>query len=599
MFSKKLDILMREMGANNAKVAAYAGFDRTNVSRFRNGIRLPEPASKSIRKLIDGLYDYACDNDRINSLCDLTGASSEESDENIKLKILKWLYEDEHSVRESIRLKGRSSSSKQKPSGNTFGTRLTDAMSLADISNISLSRMLSVDASLISRYRTGLCMPRPDSGSVDRIGNILFKRIRKNEGMRELAGLMKCSEDSITESGFTDWLFDFNTQAPVEEIAVARLLEIFEAFDPDKVQVYGDEPDLRAEILNDESSHYMGIDGLRTAVIRFLTMAEGSECRELMLYSDQDMSWLTGQEAYRKSWAYMMARCIKKGIRIKIIHNIDRDLDEMNMAIRSWLPLYMSGMIEPCYNDMPRDSRFFHTLFICPGVAAVEALGATGAEDSSIYHYYTDDDSIGACIATYDRLMDNADPLVRTGSPDIRLLLNGDVFVIRNTLAIGTMPEGLVDEYSDERLKKIWSDRNSALLEILKDHEFYEYTALADADELDAGRAFTEKYARGLSKNYTRAQYERHLDNIIRLTDEYKGYHFGILPGVMLKNMTIIIGEGFVEIIYDKLPDFAISFTHPLMIRAFGAFADRLRSLCRIKPLEIRNYVDAWKERNL
>lgn len=599
MFSKKLDQLMNEMDVNNAAIAACAGFDRTNVSRFRNGVRLPEPTSRSVQKLIDGLYIYACDHDQIGRLCDITGASQGGETDDIKLAMLKWLYEGEYSVRKPIRLRNGASASKQKQSGNTFGTRLTDAMGLADISNISLSRMLSVDASLISRYRTGLCMPRPDSGSVDRIGNILFKRIRKNEGMRELAELMKCSEDSITESGFTDWLFDFNTQAPVEEIAVARLLEIFEAFDPDKVQVYGDEPDLRAEILNDESSHYMGIDGLRTAVIRFLTMAEESECRELMLYSDQDMSWLTGQEAYRKSWAYMMARCIKNGIRIKIIHNIDRNLDEMNMAIRSWLPLYMSGRIEPYYNDMPRDSRFFHTLFICPGVAAVEALGATGAEDSSIYHYYTDDESIGACIATYDRLMYNANPLMRTGSPDISPLLKGDVFVIRNTLAIGTMPEELVDEYSDERFKEIWSDRNSALLEILKDHEFYEYTALADADELDAGRAFTEKYARGLSKNYTRAQYERHLDNIIRLTDEYKGYHFGILPGVMLKDMTIIIGEGFVEIIYDKLPDFAISFNHPLMIRAFGAFADRLRSLCRIKPLEIRNYVDAWKERNL
>ena len=126
--------------------------------------------------------------------------------------------------------------------------------------------------------------------------------------MRELAGLMKCSEDSITETGFIDWLFDFDTQAPAEEIAVARLLEIFEAYDPDKVQVYGDEPDLRAEIINDDSSHYMGIDGLRTAVIRFLTMAEGSECRELMLYSDQDMGWMTEDENYRNSWAYMMAR---------------------------------------------------------------------------------------------------------------------------------------------------------------------------------------------------------------------------------------------------------------------------------------------------
>ena len=274
MFSKKLDQLMNEMDVNNAAIAACAGFDRTNVSRFRNGVRLPEPTSRSVQKLIDGLYIYARDHDQIGRLCDITGASQGGETDDIKLAMLKWLYEGEYSVRKPIRLRNGSSASKQKQSGNTFGTRLTDAMGLADISNISLSRILSVDASLISRYRTGLCMPRPDSGSVDRIGDILFKRIRKNEGMRELAGLMKCSEDGITESGFTDWLFDLDTQAPVEEIAVSRLLEIFEGYDPDNMAVYGGRPVLTTEILNDDNRFYLGAEGLRNAVVRFLMMGE-------------------------------------------------------------------------------------------------------------------------------------------------------------------------------------------------------------------------------------------------------------------------------------------------------------------------------------
>lgn len=596
MFSKRLDMLMNGLEANNAEVAACAGFDRTNISRFRNGIRLPEPSSKSIQRLVDGIYIYASDNDRLDELCTMTGMPAGTPEDEIKLTMLKWLYEGEHSVREPIRLRNNASSSKKKQPVSTFGMRLTEAMRLADISNISLSRMLSVDASLISRYRTGLCMPRSDSGSVDRISNILFRRIRKNGRMAELAEIMQFTADSISETRFTDWLFDFDTQAPAEETAVARLLEIFEAYDPDKVIVPGSQTDMRNLILGDERSQYLGVKGLRSAVVRFLAMVEGSDSKELMLYSDQDMRWLTESEEYRAGWAAMMARCIKKGKRMRIIHNIDRDLDEMNMAIKSWMPLYMSGMIEPYYNDMPRDSRFFHTLFICPGVAAIEALGAAGAEDSGIYHFYTDNDSIEACISTYDRLMDNAEPLVRTGSPDVRPLLDGDVSIIRNTLSIGTMPEDLVSEFSDDRLKTIWAGRNQAMLEILKEHEFYEYAALADISELKEGNADTEKYARGIRLMYSREQYERHLDNILKLSEEYEGYHFGILPGVILKDMTLIVGDSFVEVIYDKLPDFAINFTHPLLLRAFKSFADRLHRLCRMRPAEIRREIAALKK---
>lgn len=596
MFSQKLDMLMNELDANNAEIAARAGFDRTNVSRFRNGIRLPEPSSKSVKKLVDGIYIYACDHDRIDRVCSMTGCEQGASDEDIRLAVLRWLYDGECSAKEPLRLRRSASSSKQKQSGSTFGTRLTDAMRFADISNISLSRMLSVDASLISRYRTGLCMPRSDSGSVDRIGSILFRRIRKYGRISELSELMQLKADSINEKRFTDWLFDFDTQAPAEETAVARLLEIFEAYDPDKVVIPGSKIDTRDVILNDDRSQYMGVKGLRDAVVRFLMMAEESESKELMLYSDQDMSWLTESEEYRTCWASMMARCIKKGIRIRIIHNIDRDLDEMNMAIKSWMPLYMSGMIEPYYNDMSRDGRFFHTLFICRDVAAIEALGASGAEDNGIYHFYTDHDSIGACIATYDRLMDNAEPLVRTGSPDMRTVYNGDVSIIRNTLSIGTMPEELVSDFGDESLREIWETRNRAMLNILKDHEFYEYAALADVAELNEGSAGVEKYARGIRMNYTREQYELHLENILRLTDEYERFHFGILPGVMLKDMTIVLGDSFVEIIYDKLPEFAISFTHPLLLRAFKSFTDRLHRLCRIRPAELKKEIAALRK---
>ena len=125
--------------------------------------------------------------------------------------------------------------------------------------------------------------------------------------------------------------------------------------------------------MKDDRNVYNGVSGLQDAVIRFLIMVCESKGQEMLLYSDQDMAWMMGPEDFCLKWAMLMKYCVKSGIRIRIIHNIDRSPREMDMAIKSWLPLYMSGMVEPYYSEAVKDVRFFHTLFVCPGVAAIEA----------------------------------------------------------------------------------------------------------------------------------------------------------------------------------------------------------------------------------
>ena len=469
MFSQKLDLLMNRLGVKNAEVAACAGFDRTNVSRFRNGTRLPEPSSRSARRLVNGLYQYAEDNDKIDILCTEAGIQDGLMSDDIKLELLKWLYEGEQSLKGARRFKGFALSRGQNQPQSPFSERLTGAMRIADISNISLSRLLNIDASLISRYRTGLCMPRLDSDLVDRMSNILYRRIRKNEGMTELSGLMQCNMDEITEARFAAWLFDFDTGMSAEESAMARLLEFFESYDPGELLTAETENIISDERIKDNRTEYFGTKGLREAVIRFLMSVEAYGGKELMLYSDQDMSWMIKDAQFRATWAGLMIRCVKKGVKIRIIHNIDRDLDEMDMAVKSWMPLYMSGMIEPYCSESERDARFSHTLFICPDVAVIEALNVVGTEDSGIYHYHTDADCINSCLAAYDRLMDSAEPLVKTGSAGTRTMFAPDMALIRNTLSERTMPEEFVDELGDDRLRFIWESWNSVFNEKKRD----------------------------------------------------------------------------------------------------------------------------------
>ncbi len=79
-FNELLDTLDIKKTSN---LAVYAGFDRTNISRLKNGSRTPSATSPTIKKLVTGIYLYADDNNRLDKLCDLIGVSYDSSRDTI------------------------------------------------------------------------------------------------------------------------------------------------------------------------------------------------------------------------------------------------------------------------------------------------------------------------------------------------------------------------------------------------------------------------------------------------------------------------------------------------------------------------------------
>ena len=144
---------------------------------------------------------------------------------------------------------------------------------------------------------------------------------------------------------------------------------------------------------------------------------------------------MTTDPSFRKRWAVLMGACVKSGTRIRIIHNIRRDLDEMSEAIINWMPLYMSGMIESYYCTRPEKSRFSHTLFLDPGRYCIAASHVAGTESGGIYHFYTEEEELSSCRAQFDALLSISKPLVsmapypedRTDIYGAQLITSGNV----------------------------------------------------------------------------------------------------------------------------------------------------------------------------
>ena len=107
-----------------------------------------------------------------------------------------------------------------------------------------------------------------------------------------------------------------------------------------------------------------------------------------------------------------MLNLIKSGVKIKIIHNVNRKRNELIQALTGWLPLYQTGMIEPYYFDEEQTSIFSHTLFINPNGYAITSLSVSGTEDKCIYHYHTDKNECSLLCDNYALMLENAYPLI-------------------------------------------------------------------------------------------------------------------------------------------------------------------------------------------
>ena len=592
-FTERLNKLIEDLGANAKTIAGFAGFDRSQLSRLRTGKLVPGEGSSTIEKLISGIYLYSDNRNGLEELCGIIGIAKDAPAEEIKKKIRSWLFEGTAEASSMPRPGGRSAGRprKNRTQMKYFSERLDASMNLASLSSVRLSQLLHVDASLISRYRSGVRTPEDNPEIVERLSEILLDRIDRTGHMRELSELMRQPEEEIDTAGFSLWLLN-QVDLPEQTIPLAEdLLAFFDSVSPSSgTNLPFPQSVIPSEITDSGKSHYYGMEGLRESVLRFLSAAAAGHAERLMLYSDEDQDWLTSDPSFLARWAALMTACVKNGTRIRIVHNIDRNLEEMSHAIKNWLPLYTSGMIESYYSNKQRDRRFSHTLFLWPDHACIESFHVKGSKES-IYHYYTEDPELGICASDFSELMKFSKPLVVIAPPK-HYTGRSETYVIQRELTLGSMPEELVKEFDHPLLTAAWKDARALLLRQLENHVLNECITLPSDAELADGSVLTE-WIHGMEPlRYTPRQYAMHIGNIITLSERFPTYRFFALPELPFPNMKLLITAGGTQISPTALPNLSFGFTHPLMCKAFLDYAESLLSQYRMDRNSLRHMLE-------
>lgn len=573
MFVERMNQIMELTGARNRQIAAYAKLDPSSFSRLRGGTRIPPKNSPTMQKAVGGIYLCFDDQNRLEELCRLIDTDPSAPPHEIRNALIEWLYEGE-----SLPQRSRERSyTKRKPECKTFGKRLDAAMNLAEFSNIRFSHLVNVDTSLISRFRSGVRTPSSNPAIAERIVTVLWDRIESMGKQTDLSRLMTVSGSDLDRNTFRQWLCDFDEFDSINARMAEQLSDNFGAVfaAASKPVLLRSEEAVSADILDDTRDTYQGYDGLRNAVLRFLGCAAGDRAEELLLYSDQNMEWMTGDERFLRQWASLMSACVKNGTQIRIIHNIERSLDEMNSAIASWLPLYISGRIESYYHTVPANGRLSFTLFLYPGHACIRASHVVGMESSGEYRYLTGSNELQNCMDAFHSLMKNCRPLVRVLPDSISPELTGDLTIIRPTLSVSTMPEDLADSFACEPLKELWRERHKEISK-LSEYHLSDCLPLAGDEELFEGRIPVETLPGVQPLYYTKEQYAAHIRHLISLSEQYPNYRIIPLPELPFPDIRLQICDEYVRTTHTCQPFVSMEFTHPIMCHAFAEYASRL-----------------------
>ena len=225
MLAERIRTLFELLQCSNTEIARFAGCSPSNISRLKSGLRDPGPSSRSVARLAEGVCRYADYENLLGVLGELCG-SGEESASAMIPAVVSWLYEDQ----EFVLPQGMIPRSRQTEERTRlrFGEKLDRVMTLLDFSNVKPASAMSVDDSLISRYRGGIYCPRKNERIRESLSGLLVQRAEKEGKTGELAALMKVPEPEADAETLADWLFEAGKD---HSFTLARaLLESIEDF---------------------------------------------------------------------------------------------------------------------------------------------------------------------------------------------------------------------------------------------------------------------------------------------------------------------------------------------------------------------------------
>ena len=375
---------LARLGCTAKALATASGISAIQISRWRNGSR--KPSQEMMIRLAAG----------ISALSE--GAIPEAE----ALRTLQAAVPPRERARSGI------------------GERIDLLLGTLHVRTSEVARVLNFDPSYLSRIRSGKRNPANTEPIAEGVSRFLVRRCSSDTERAVVAELIGVDAEKLNDSEtyvteLSAWLRGGSLLHPDHSADVSALLQALDSFDLNEY--------IRAMRIDDrrpggsaahmpEGRSVSGLKNMMRIEMDFFHAAAISESSEpVFIYTDMPLTELAKDPDYPKQWMTGVARLIKKGLRVEMIHNVNRPFEELLLGLEVHIPIYMTGRIAPYYLRESSAGPFRHLLEVS-GEAALSGEAITGHHTEGRYTLVTDPEQVQYYRRRAAALMEKAAPLM-------------------------------------------------------------------------------------------------------------------------------------------------------------------------------------------
>lgn len=588
-FREKLNEYINIIDCSGKELSKASGLSEVVISRYRSGEREPQK-NEQIEKLASAIINLAL----AKGIKNLTF-------ENVKAELESHI----HQSAETFEL---------------FSKRFSNLIDELSINVKELSVYTSFDTSYIYRIKSGHRKPNDLITFADKVCQYVTTNYSSEKDIIKISSLIglekKVTKKNFTISDYTNHLKDWLCNTPTNvnnssaisksdendsiQEQMGSFLNKLEEFNLDEYirAIHFDELKVpNIPFYRPSTKNYYGVEEMRTGELDFLKGVVLSKSKEdVFMCSDMPLYDLAEDMDFNQKWMFGIAMCIKKGLHLNIIHNVDRPFNEMMLGLEAWMPIYMTGQISPYF--LPNiDTSIYHHFNYVSGTIALTGECINGYHSKGKYYLTCKKDEVAYYREKAKNLLSKAKPLMEiynANSKDKMLnFLESSMYEHGNRAniyyapPIYTIPDKLLDEMlnnidsnnvsntekieikkyikcvKEETLRILQGNNIKDSLPLISREEFGNYPMQLSIDELFLKNGI----------KYTYDQYLAHINACKDYAENNTNYILDITDKCVFRNIQIhILEKKYVHISKNKAPSIHFIIRHKKMINALTKF---------------------------
>lgn len=561
-FKNRLNEYLNNINCSSKELSIKSNVSESVISRYRNGDRTPKIDSKQLKDIAAAIE------------CIIKEKNIEEYlNTNI-------LFELSNAIKEMDTF-----------NYDSFSNNLNELITTLKININEMSKYIMFDSSHISRIKNGKTRPSDPILFANRICNYITSKYNSLEYYKTLSLLL---DKDVNENNIYDLICNYLTNDTnnnknyigdfLNNLNNFNLNDYIKDIKFDELKV----PNI--PFYKAKTKNYYGLEEMKNAEIDFFKATVLTKNNEdIFMCSDMPMEDMAKDIEFGKKWMFGVAMCLKKGLHLNIIHNLDRPFNEMMLGLESWIPIYMTGQISPYYLKETKNSIYGH-LNYTSGKYILYGECIKDYHDKGKYYLTSDNKEVKYYKEKASYILKKANSLMdiytEKDKNSFKTFLLNDTSIktnrkrILSSLPLFTMNDELLNKIlirnnlSNEEIvniKNYKKDEENNIKEILKNNiitdTIYDYSdSFNDNLSLSLENIFLNRKI-----TYTYKEYIEHLNN----TKNYKNknYHLITTKEETFSNISITILENDYVII-SKISNPVIHFVikHPKLVSAISNF---------------------------